>query len=133
MFKEPFVRTDLYIRLPDEGMDFIYSVACDGLIVESRIVPPHMGPTRSWHGRGNTLSRVSSNVSKRCGRRRPLGPPSLLWLRHMRESVRLLWSCSSHVESGGIPMHVGIRPFLLKVYSDRLKRLPCKPQLRWDS
>ena len=64
MFKEPLVGTELYIRLPDEGMDFIYSVACDGLIVESRIVPPHMGPTRSWLGRGKT-SRVSSNVSKR--------------------------------------------------------------------
>jgi hypothetical protein len=65
MFKEPFERTDLYIRLPDEGMDFIYSVACDGLIVESRIVPPHMGPTHSWLGRGKALSRASSNVSKR--------------------------------------------------------------------
>ena len=64
MFKEPFVRTDLYIRLPDEGMDFIYSVACDGLIVESRIVPPDMGPTRSWLGREKTLWRVSSNVPK---------------------------------------------------------------------
>ena len=65
MSKEPFVRTDLYIRLPDEGMDFIYSVACDGLVVESRIVPPHTGPTRSWSGKGKALSRVSSNVSKR--------------------------------------------------------------------
>jgi hypothetical protein len=72
MFKEQFVRTDLYIRVPDEGMDFIYSVACDGLIIESRVVPPHMGPTR-WLGREN-----------RC---------LLQTLRHKRQTLRL-WRLS---------------------------------------
>jgi hypothetical protein len=30
MFKAPFVRTDVYIRLSDDRMDFIYSVANAG-------------------------------------------------------------------------------------------------------
>jgi hypothetical protein len=59
MFKEPLVRTDVYIRLPDDGMDFIYSVACDGLIIESQIVPPLEGPTRARLGKGKDLSRGS--------------------------------------------------------------------------
>jgi hypothetical protein len=65
MFKEPFVRTDVYIRLPDDGMDFIYSVACDGLIIESRVVPPLEGPTRARLGKGKDLSRGSSDGRSR--------------------------------------------------------------------
>lgn len=60
MFKEPFVKTDVYIRLPDEGMDFIYSVACDGHVIESRIVPPVKGPSCAQPGKGGSFSDIAS-------------------------------------------------------------------------
>jgi len=60
MFKEPFVKTDVYIRLPDEGMDFIYSVTCDGHVIESRVVPPVKGPSRARPGKGGAFSDTDS-------------------------------------------------------------------------
>lgn len=65
MLKEPFVKTDLYIRLPDEGMDFIYSVKCDGYVIESRIVPPVKGPTRARSGKEDGFSGVAPEGSTR--------------------------------------------------------------------
>jgi hypothetical protein len=65
MFREPFVKTDVYIRLPDKGMDFIYSVACDGRVIESRVVPPVTGPTRARAGNGGALSNTASDGAPR--------------------------------------------------------------------
>jgi hypothetical protein len=72
MFREPFLKTDVYIRLPEKGMDFIYSVVCDALVIDSRIVPPVTGPTRPHRGKGGSLVGATSDGP-------PRNPISIRW------------------------------------------------------